>query len=289
MTEQQFLEDHTPTLLDTKPQFVEGLFTDMSFPVYRQVEALSQSGAKKILQSCQHYRFDREHPSAGTPNMQFGTSVHVGVMEPNRFDDAVVCLPEIDRRSKAGKLGYAEFLALNPGRILLSADDFDRSRRCVDAVLAHPAARKLLDGSMVEHSLFWLDKQYGVKAKARLDIRSHGGITDLKTCIDASPEGFSRSIANFGYHLQASYYISGAEHALGASPEFYCLIAVESEQPHAVAVYQLDTPSILAGAHLANIALARYAEALAAGKWPGYSDLVQTINVPRWALRQVNL
>ena len=44
-------------------------------------------------------------------------------------------------------------------------------------------------------------------------------------------------------------------------------------------------PALRAGAHLANIALARYADALAAGAWPGYPDAIQVLHLPRYALR----
>lgn len=251
---------------------------------YHKAEALSSSGARKLRQSPMHYKLMRDEPSEPTEQMQFGTCVHDGVLEPDAFESRVCGAPKVDKRTKEGKATWEKFVADNAGKIVLPMGDFDRARRCIDAVLAHPAASQLLAGAVREVSLFWRDGKYKVPCKARIDIWNHGGLTDLKTTTDASAEAFARSIANYDYHAQLAHYASGCEHVLDRSPEFCCFIAVESEKPHAVAVYELPGNAMLAGMHLMNIAAQRYADALAAGKWSGYPETIQTIALPRWAL-----
>lgn len=252
---------------------------------YHAAEALSSSGARKLRQSPAHYKLMRDTPSAPTPQMMFGTCVHDGVLEPDAFGSRVCAAPDVDKRTKEGKATWQEFSAANVGKIILSSDDFDRARRCIDAVLAHPAATQLLNGGAREVTLFWRDGKYKVPCKARLDIWNHGGITDLKTTTDASPEAFARTIAAYDYHAQLAHYASGCEHVFDASPEFCCFIAVENEPPHAVACYELDPAAILAGAHLMDRALAAYSEALKTGEWRGYPTTIERIVLPRWAMR----
>lgn len=295
MTVEMALESLPPALADAmlnapappaapeRPPFVAGVFEDMPFNTYRAIEAMSQSGARKILKTPLHYVFDRDHPSEPTDSMQFGTAVHCGVLEPDAFQARVAAAPKVDKRTNAGKAAWAEFCLGSVGKVILSPDDFDRVRRCADAVHAHPAARELLAGATIETSLFWTDARYKVPSKGRLDIRNHGGIVDLKTTKDASPEEFAKSIANFGYDVQGAHYFSGCEHLLDATPEFFVIIAVESEEPHAVACYAMPSNGILAGAHKMNLALERYARALESGRWEGYPDTIETITLPRWA------
>jgi exodeoxyribonuclease VIII len=267
------------------PEFAPGVVAGMPFDVYHATEALSASGAKKLLRSPMHYRLERDQPGEPTDAMNFGTAVHVGVLEPDQFDARICCAPKVDRRTTVGKATWEKFVADSAGKLVLAQDAFDRARRCVDAVHAHPAARRLLDGGERELSLFWHDGKWKVPCKARYDLRSHGGITDLKTCQDASPEGFGRAIASFQYHLQAAIYVSGAEHLLDASPQFFAFIAVESEPPHAVGCYALPGNAILAGIHLMNRAMSRYAAAIESSSWPGYADTIETIQLPKYALR----
>ena len=268
-----------------RPEFAPGIFPGMAFETYHAVEAMSASGAKKILQSPMHYRLNRDKPSQPTERMQFGSVVHIGVLEPDTMHERVAIAPDVDRRTKAGKEEWQAFLAESAGRIVLAQAEYDRARRCIDAVRAHPGASHLLEGAATEISLFWNDARYGVPCKARWDIFNYDGVADLKTTVDASPDGFGRQIANLLYHVQAAHYCSGGEHVRHESPRFFAFIAVESEEPHAVACYVLPGSAILAGAYLMSKALARYEEALRLGHFPGYPDTIEEIHLPRYALR----
>lgn len=267
-------------------EFVPGLFPAMPASVYHGIEAMSASGAKKMLRSPQHYKLMRTQASTPTAAMEFGTVVHAGVLEPETLNDCVAVMPPgINKRTKEGKAVLERFVADNPGKILLDGDDWFRAEACIKAVREHPAAAKLLDGGERELSLFWNDRKHGVPCKSRLDAFNHGGVIDLKTTQDASPEQFARQIASYLYHMQGAFYCSAAEHVMGEAPAFFAFIAVESEPPHAVACYVLPSNAIMAGAHLCSIALTRYAHALATGEWPGYSETIDVITLPAWATK----
>lgn len=289
------MNDSAPTL---RP--ADGVYYGMPAADYHAVESMSASGAKKIRKSPAHFRLMRDTPSEPTAQMQFGTCVHNGALEPDSLATRVVGGPdEAPTRPSSKQLSakkpspdtlsaiafWESFDAEHAGKIILSRHDFDRARRCIDAVHEHPAARYLLEDAQIEVSIFWQDKLFEVPCKARLDARKHGGIVDLKTCQDASPEGFARAIGAYDYHEQGWAYFSGCEHVLDATPEFFAFVCVETEPPHAVAVYHLGRESLMAGARLWDEALSRYKAALAAGKWTGYPETINTINAPRWKLR----
>lgn len=267
--------------------FVPGHFPNMPGETYHAIEAMSSGGIKKMIRNAGHYRLMRTVKKPSTEAQIFGTAVHAAVLEPLRFNDLVALAPEINRRTNAGKAMWAECEALNPGKVILDPPDYSRVLACAAAVRRHPAAAYLLDGATFETSLFWNDGKWKVPCKARPDIISRGGMTDLKTIDDASADAFARTVAASAnlWHAQAAHYISGAEHVLNSSPEFFAHIAVEDEPPHFVAVYQLPTPAILAGMHIANIALERYQRALESGAWEGYPATMERLPFPRWALR----
>jgi hypothetical protein len=262
-----------------------GVYPDMPADEYHAAERLSASGAKKLLRSPLHYRVERDAPSEPTAAMVFGTAVHCGVLEPDEFARRYVLAPYFNKRTNDGKRAFAEWLAANAGRTGLDADEWERARRAIAAVLDHPAASRLLEGARCEGSAFWEDGEYHVPCKMRWDAQNHGGLIDLKTCADASPDGFARQAANFLYHVQGAHYVSGAEHALNETPAFFAIIAVESEPPHAVACYTLPPVALQAGRRLMDEAMARYARALELGRWEGYPQTINPLDLPRWALR----
>jgi exodeoxyribonuclease VIII len=261
--------------------FADGVYYGLPAEAYHAHEAMSASGAKKILRSPMHYKLMRETPSEPTAAMEFGTAVHCGVLEPERYDSCVV---RADFASKRGK-AYDEFAAQHQGQIILLTDEHDRAASCIAAVRASPAGRRLLQGAKTEVSLFWQDKQYNVPCKARLDAISLGGVSDVKTAKDAGPDEFSRACATFSYHLPGAHYLNGYEAVLNETPEFFAMIVVESEPPHAVAVYELGRASIVYGLRQMDEAMSRYRDAVAKGKWEGYGDKIITIDLPKWAIK----
>ena len=273
---------------------------DLPAQDYFAAEGLSFHGALKLLKTPAHYRFDVEHPKESTPDQIFGQVVHCGVLEPDRFSADVIAAPtDAPKRPTSVQINakkpspetlaaiafWRDFNAAAEGKIVLPAAEYDRAIRCIQAVRAHPGAARLLAGATTEVSLFWRDAEFGIPCKARIDAMSCGGNIDLKTTNDAGPEGFGIMVARNSWNAQGAHYASGAEHVLNESPRFHALIAVEDEEPHAVAVYVLDVPSLLAGQHLMRIAAERYREARQSGKWKAYPDLIQTLHLPKWALR----
>ena len=126
--------------------------------------------------------------------------------------------------------------------------------------------------------------QHGVKCKAKADAIGDGVVIDLKTTIDAAPHEFQRSIATFGYFRQAAHYLDGYEATKGERAKDFIFVAVESQPPHAFALYRLDAASIAAGRLEMKRAAAVYRDCMQSGNWPGYEPGIATLALPRWAM-----
>ena len=105
-----------------------------------------------------------------------------------------------------------------------------------------------------------------------------------RTCVDASSGGFSRSIANFGYEIQAAFYVDGIRAVTGMELPFL-FVAVEKEAPHAVAVYRADPEVIEVGRKKYRAALQLLKWCQESGSWPAYQPggEIELISLPRWA------
>ena len=62
-------------------------------------------------------------------------------------------------------------------------------------------------------------------------------------------------------------------------------IAVEKTAPYAVACYTLDDVAKEKGRELYQQDLQTLQAAQAANAWPAYSDQIETLTLPAWALR----
>lgn len=179
----------------------------------------------------------------------------------------------------------SEWTENNPGRIVLSPEQWDQLHAMAAAVHNHPAAGALLCSvpGEAEKSVYWNDPTTGVLCRCRPDWwREDDVLVDLKTTDDASPEGFAKSMANWRYDVQAPFYMDGVKLATGRNVKAFVFIAVEKKPPYAVGVYVLDSASLDIGRAMYQNDLLVYAECLANDNWPGYGDKIQTINMPAW-------
>ena len=266
-----------------------GLVRDMPAEQYHAIQALSAGGLKRLRQSPLHFwaaQLDPERaPSEPMPAMLAGTLAHTALLEPDEFARRYhVRPPGIDMRTKEGKAWAERHASFE----IVTAQQAETAQRQAKAVRALPEIAALMESGFAESSAFWIDETTGEHCKCRPDWISEAGdgvvIIDLKTCQDASKTGFPRTIANFGYHLQAAWYSDGFERATGRMVLGFVFACVEATAPHAAAAYMLDDVG-LEKARAENRRLAQlYADCKALGVWPGYDQAIQVLSLPGWAI-----
>jgi hypothetical protein len=256
---------------------------------YHAHSAVSKSHLDQVARSPLHYWARYLDPNRmvpePTPAMAIGSAVHTHVLELDQWDARYVSAPDgIDRRTKAGKAEWEAFTTAATGRTVLPKADADLVMRMAHSVFTHPAAAMLLAlPGKAETTHMWTDAATGLECKCRPDWLTDDGrlLVDLKTTEDAG-RGFAKSIAQWRYHVQASWYLDGIEQATGTRPEQFLFLCVEKKAPYAVAVYAADAEMIAAGAQTAARDLDVLATCKAAGAWPGYSDQIEPISLPPW-------
>lgn len=290
-----------------------------------------------------------------TPAQALGTALHALVLEPDSFateyalpfDPPVGALATVDdikaaltdaeiEFKKSAKKGDLETIIrvelpdavlltdareayeqANAGRQILAPADWVRLHSMRDAVMAHPAARKLLAApGEAELSAYWnepvVSPKYGeitgeILLRCRPDFwRRDGIIVDLKSCSPggAAPEEFARSLNGWRYYVQHAMYLRGAAAALNAAqvagrgfegfstPRAFVFIAVENDAcvvdgvAKGVAVYQLQPDSVALGLQEFREDVFTLAQCQASGQWPGYSTRIEAIELPPYAFTQ---
>jgi exodeoxyribonuclease VIII len=262
---------------------------DEGADVYFAREALSKSGAVALLRSPAHYLALADMPKRETPAMAFGTLCHAMTLEPETVDDLYIAAPKFDRRTKVGKAGAEQFQEQYAGKEMIDIDIFQKAQRVAEAVRNHPTAGALLQDGKAEQTALW--DQHGVECKARIDYTTGNSIVDLKTTHDASPDEFIKTCARFKYHMQAAHYLDGLEAITGWEPDSFTFIAVETEAPFSVGVYELDRRSIDGGRELMKRAAELYKVALSHDPqaWKSYPVEKAVLSLPGWALPSMDI
>ena len=266
-----------------------GLIRDMPAETYHSIQALSASGLKRLRQSPLHFWSAQLDPNRvhgePTPSMLAGTLAHTMLLEPDQVAERYQVLPPgIDMRTKEGKAWKASVPA---GITLITIEQKQTAERQAAAVRALPEIAALMENGFAESSAVWIDEATGEHCKCRPDWVSEAGdgvvLIDLKTCQDASASGFPRTIANFGYHLQAAWYADGYERATGRMVLGFVFACVEAAAPHAAAAYMLDDGSLDKARSENRRLLDLYAQCKSIDDWPGYPASIQVLALPAWA------
>jgi len=254
-----------------------------AYAEYDSLPGIRWSVLSSMRTSPLHYRYRRSAPQADTPAMLLGRLVHCAVLEPDLLPREFVVW-EAARRGKE----WAEFVSVNAAKDIVTAAEYTRALAIRDAVHAHPDAAALLAIGESERTVTWTDPDTGLACKSRVDhLREHKGVVtlaDLKTTKDISPRLFGRTCDFFRYPSQLGFYAMGVSEALDVSPDDVrgVLIAVESDEPHDVAVYRLSEDDLWAGTDEARELLRRVRECEDSGHWPGAHQEAEVLELPAW-------
>ena len=276
-----------------------GVYDDIPEDVYHRDKAtLSVSGAKKLLApSCPAiFRWEQDNGQPPKRAFDVGHAAHAEVLGVGAelvvvrktTRDKVVVDAE-DYLTKSAQQHRDEIRA--EGKTPLLAYEIRQVREMAVALRQHDLAAALFDPNRgkPEQSAYWRDEQHGVDRRCRFDWlpNTDSGrfiVPDYKTAIAVDHSAIKSAIAKFQYAMQSEWYLD-AVRALGlAEDPAFVFVFQMKEPPYLVSVVQLDAQWERIGRQRNRQALEVYADCVATNRWPGFSDEVELIDPPRWAL-----
>lgn len=265
----------------------------MDEATYHARPELSSTEARLLLSSPAKYRWKKDNPPLIAPSKKFdiGSAIHAKTLGTGY---EVVVIPD-ELLSSNGAIATKEAKAFvedvrAEGKLPLKRADLEPIEGAAESVLAHPGASALFSQpGTAEASVFAKDPATGILTRARFDfLPTEFGLgspsrvaVDLKSCVDASEDGFTKSIANYNYDVQRAWYLDTLKWETGEEAELV-FVAVEKDPPYLVAVHQLPALWAGMGETKARIARERYKECDESGVWPGYGDEVHMPSPPTW-------
>ena len=225
---------------------------------------------------------------------RLGSAVHCAVLEPDQFSARYVQKPDCDRRTKEGKLQFAEFAAQHAGKTFLDADELQQVGAMREAVAAHPIASQLLADGMPETT--WRQPQSNALGalQCRTDWFSSLGcemsegepyVLDIKTVESLDSDAFrnfERAAFSYGYHRQAGFYLPLINEIFKRPVTRMYYVAVEKVEPFGVAVYKLSDDAVARGQDENITDLVRLRRSLETNEWPNIEPTLHELKLPSW-------
>ena len=274
----------TTNRVEMKPGYYPGL----PFSDYVKIDAANSSTLKRLDRSARHALAAIEGMDDDTKSKRLGRCVHLRLLEPLLFDQQVVVRPEF--KGKGSRAEKAEWDTAHAHCEIVTEREMADIVGMAEGVERNDTALEILYGKGPnEMSIVWPDPSTGELCKARYDMARPMLIADVKTTTDASPQGFSRQVANYGYAHSAGMYLEGSEvldTLIGglANPirRRFLLLAVENSHPYECCVHELPESWLDSGRAWFRQAIRRYSECRSRKAWPGYPSGVNVLEQPKW-------
>lgn len=240
-----------------------------------------------FLKECHKSDFDGwnylHNPKPATDAMDFGSAVHIALLEPERFGSLVAVSPKFDRRTKQGKADFEAFEIQSQGKIVITDEENASIVRIVARCKSIPIIAEALSTFEKEKVFTW--EMGGLQCKAKLDLVdiANNVIIDVKTTRSADPSAFVRQAIDLRYDLQLGHY----SYAVNGLSTVYA-IAIESDTEQ---VSCIDLTDIVHSPFTEG----RYQQALNAAlrvremkECPlKYGTEIVRASLPKWALEAV--
>lgn len=218
-----------------------GYHPDMPHEQYREADAVSNSDLllfeKRPSSVKQHKTAPRDPSKVG--NADFGTIVHIALLEPERFEGSFTIGPAKSRETKA----FLEFEQQqeNHGKLILLEHEYDQLRLTVDCALADPTMHQYLRQHKfdAEASIFVHDDRLDLIRKIRIDANyvPHGlpVIGDAKSSAGkgegviemwSNPLKWKNPLYTLNYGHGAAYYLDTASLHYGEEINEYCFLII---------------------------------------------------------------
>lgn len=264
---------------------------------YDAIDALNISRLKEMKRSPLHYQHMLSAPKESDA-LTVGEATHVAVLEPERYARQFAVW---DRTTAGGKMApragqyWESFVQSNLGRTHLTPEQNRLANAIAAAVRFNEHANPYLESGDPEVTIEWrLPLEIfpeGRAAKGRVDwftvMDGQPVLVGLKTARDCRHFQFSKQAANLGYHLQWAYYFDGFKAVKGREARLVEIV-VESEPPHAVAVYRIPADIIEQGREEYWECAKALRDCEESGVWPGPASGEEDLTLPSWAYKQDN-
>lgn len=282
------------------PDDPTGLHPDIPEEEYhRHIGSLSQSGAKLILQAPALFDYERQHPVVKRI-FEYGSAAHQKVLGvgpeivviqrtiTNRKGDVLDVVDAKDLRTDSAQAHQKEIRAA--GGIPVLRKEYNQIEAMADRLANHKRAMEVFSGGQAEISAWCVDEYTGVMRRARFDYLAPRVCGDYKTAESADPWAFARKAVDYGYDIQAAWYLDLLED-LGVDVEAFAFVVQQKTPPYLVSVVELDEDSIEHGRRRYMRALEIFRSCTESGYWPPFvpEHEHRTVRIPEYHLRREGL
>jgi hypothetical protein len=271
----------------------DGVYTNLTIEEYHTNKThLSTTQVRKVKRSLKEFHWFKTGlmVQEDKPEFHFGNAFELALLDKDEFAKRVAIIPDSEwynelrdkykspRQTKIYEEKVREFMLGREGMYIINdkgEQSWETIQKMLESCYQDKTIQGLIKNTEYQTSLFWTDKDTGIKLKTRPDIckRKKNVVVNVKTTKDGSPRGFSRDLVDHEYPLQAVQEILGCLNTgIMESVDLYLWLVVEKVAPFNATISEFDQSDIQASMDEYVYLLNKIKRAQDESKFPGYSD-----------------
>jgi len=266
----------------------DGFHLNIPEAQYHRIAAASQSMLKLDTPMDMRAYMNGDLGFDDTDATTFGTNLHARLLEPERF--AKECIdgpinPKTEKPYGAETKAYADFMADNPGKLVLGKGDRTAIEAAASNMLSHDPIGVGLRRNIGQRevTLIWTCPNTGIPCKGRVDLLSDDILIDLKTARSIKDRAIQSAILDRAYDMQGAHYLWGCK-ILGAPREMFGFGWIQNTVPYKVRGTFLDDKTLEIGRDKVLTGMSRLARALGHNEWVGYPNGMEVLGLPKFEI-----
>lgn len=231
----------------------------------------------------------------GNSGSNLGTIIHSALLEPKTFGSLYAVEPEkIDKRTKAGKEQAKAFADDAKGKTVISYQDNEVLQSILNYAYAHSQLKEILSDGAAEVTGFarvakhLTDSGEGILCKSREDwLCDDGYIYDIKTTsMMPTDDNIQKIILKYNYHFKAVHHLEVMRRC-GVNAKGFAWIFISTHLPvKHIVIRKMGSAMHSFAYNMWREAIDTVAQCENTQIWPSYSESVQEIELPDWAIKR---
>ena len=236
-----------------------------------------------------HYQYALTHQRKDTSALNTGSALHTLVFEPETYAERFTTYTASKSKGEGARKAWEAFQeeAKGCGLTILDADEAERAQGCAAAVRAKASAYIAPSKGRAEIPITWTDAETGLVCKSRLDwLTINRVLVELKSTRSTDERNFANQAWKLGYFHAQMFYSMGVAATTGCTIDEvpFLFVAVESEPPYDVALFEPCEESRYAALEDVRKLMVRLAECQRTQRWPGRYDEPRMLKAPAYVL-----
>lgn len=241
-------------------------------------------------------RWVKGYGKAKTDSLSYGNMLDAFILDNSKFASQFVVKPDTYVNSKGKDSSWTrkskdcaswEDNQIAGGKNIISSAEMAMVIRAKEVMYQDEVIKAVLESSDFQVMIVaeWHCKETGlviplkclIDIAPRKDSHFHMYLADLKSCRTAAPGQWAREVYNWGYHVQAAFYMDMYEAATGEVRNVFAHVLQESFEPFEVGRRMLSEEFVEEGRDKYVNAMSKYCHCLKTGKFLGYDSYTQTV------------